>query len=640
MRTEASGVSHVHASVNNWVSGLPGIDASDKPAPAGQVRRTKTARTVDEVLYEHGTKRDRDRWVINPEVNHSMQYWDVVTILGLAFVAVVTPFEVALLETEVDFMFVLNRLIDVIFAVDLVLQFFVAYRMKTRYGHRLETRMKQIARHYLTTWFFVDFLSLIPYDMLGLLLQSDELQRARTLRITKLLRLIKLARVLRASRIFQRWETTLHINYNDLNLWTAIAMFGVGSHWIACMWALLATQANEGEDTWLTHAVPASGQQATLPSEIYLTSLYWSAMTVTSVGYGDVLPVNLTEQVVCVFLMFGSSFLWARVLSDIMNAIANGDTHKQQFRQTLDDLNYMMADQNLPGGMRRRLRTFFFQIKDLQRIQSFQGVIKQMSPALQGELALTVNEVWVRKVWYFDAHFDKLPPAFVVGVAGALQISVFAQQELFGEPWTLYILHRGLGVRSLKVLRSGSVWGEDFVLSRASHELLDTTQACALTFVEVASLTRESFNPLLERFPNVHRLIRKATVRIAVRAGILNEASRRRMKAQGRRSTGFLTFAGEDSQTCFFTRQTSKLSNYSEQERSDKKWRAVEQKQEQMQKQLDRLTDLMEQVLERLPQQQKSPASEPAAVFQGAEDATMLEEAEAMLQGAETSSYQ
>lgn len=618
MTTAASSTSPPHASVDNWVNGLPGIDASDKPAVTQQSSQQsrKTKKTIDDVLAASGTKRDTDRLVINPEVQPAMQYWDIATILGLAFVAVVSPFEVALLQTEINGMFVLNRLIDVMFAVDLVLQFFVAYRVKTRYGHRLETRMKNIARHYLATWFVIDFVSLIPYDLLGLIFQSPELQKAKTLRITKLLRLLKLARVLRASRIFQRWETVLAINYNELNLWKAMIMFGVGSHWIACMWALLATQADEGEETWLTHSVPASGQQATLPSEIYLTSLYWSAMTVTSIGYGDVLPVNLFEQVVCVILMFASSFLWARVLSDIMNAITNGDTHKLKFRQTLDDLNYMMADQNLPGGLRRRLRGFFFQVQNLQRVQSFQGVIEQMSPALQGELALTVNEVWVRKVWYFDAHFDALPPAFVVGVAGALHISVYAQQELFGEPWTLYILHRGLCVRSLRVLRSGSVWGEDFVLSLESHALVDNSQACALTFVEVASLTRDSFKPLLERFPHVQQLIRKATVRIAVRAGILTEATRRR-RIKGEASTSFLSFASPDSQfqPAVFCRQNSGLISLEDKENSNNILRSVEQKQEHMQKQLDKLTGLVEQVLERLPQRQQS-ASEPPAVSQ------------------------
>eukprot|EP00930_Biecheleria_cincta_P023788 TRINITY_DN17114_c0_g1_i2.p1 TRINITY_DN17114_c0_g1~~TRINITY_DN17114_c0_g1_i2.p1 ORF type:complete len:654 (+),score=76.26 TRINITY_DN17114_c0_g1_i2:135-2096(+) len=628
MRTDVSSASDARTSVNNWVNTLPGIDANDNKPPMRPTRRTKTTMPVDEVLTKHGAKRDRDRWVINPEVQQIMQYWDMTTILALAFVAVATPFEVALLETEVNLMFVLNRLTDAIFTVDLVLQFFVAYRVKTRYGHRLETRMRQIAKHYLTTWFIIDLVSVIPYDSLGLILQSPVLQRARTLKIIKLLRLIKLARVLRASRIFQRWETVMHINYNQLNLWTAIIMFGIGSHWIACMWSLLATQAEEGQRTWVDHAIPAAGDKATGPAEIYFTSMYWSAMTVTSIGYGDVLPVNLTERIACIFLMFGSSFLWARVLSDTMSAIANGDTHKLQFRQTLDDLNYMMADQKLPNGMRRRLRAFFFQTQDLQRVQSFQSVIQQMSPALQGELALTVNEVWVRKVWYLDTNFDKLPVEFVVGVAGALRIAVFAQQEFFGEPWTLYILHRGLCVRSMRILRSGSVWGEDFVLSLDSHDLINTLQVCALTFVEVASMTRASFKGILEKFPTVRQLIRKATVRIAVRAGILKEAERRKTTSAGRRSHGFLMFAGEDAPV--FDRHRSIAFSQQAADSTDDKLQAIEEKQEKMQKQLDKLTDLMERLVERVPQQfqQQMPAPmpcnpdawNPATMMQGVED--------------------
>ena len=43
--------------------------------------------------------------------------WDVLTMLCLIFTALVTPVEVAFLKTQIDTLFFINRVIDLIFVV-------------------------------------------------------------------------------------------------------------------------------------------------------------------------------------------------------------------------------------------------------------------------------------------------------------------------------------------------------------------------------------------------------------------------------------------------------------------------------------------------------------------------------------------
>ena len=51
------------------------------------------------------------------------------------------------------------------------------------------------------------------------------------------------------------------------------------------------------------------------PHRIYASALYFSVMTITSVGYGDVAatPFNAAEMAVCTFLMLTSSIIYAQV---------------------------------------------------------------------------------------------------------------------------------------------------------------------------------------------------------------------------------------------------------------------------------------------------------------------------------------
>lgn len=91
-----------------------------------------------------------NRWLIDPRTSMRVGYWDAVASLALVFTAIVTPFEVALIEDDgVTALFVINRLIDLIFIFDIGLQFFLITERGTGAGTYYLTKQKDIATHYL-----------------------------------------------------------------------------------------------------------------------------------------------------------------------------------------------------------------------------------------------------------------------------------------------------------------------------------------------------------------------------------------------------------------------------------------------------------------------------------------------------------
>ena len=47
------------------------------------------------------------------------------------------------------------------------------------------------------------------------------------------------------------------------------------------------------------------------PFAVYIWSLHWSVMTITSIGYGDFSPQRKSEYVVCIVCMFLGGIMWA-----------------------------------------------------------------------------------------------------------------------------------------------------------------------------------------------------------------------------------------------------------------------------------------------------------------------------------------
>ena len=92
-------------------------------------------------------------WIINPDSNRFSHVWQVMTNCALAFVALVTPLQVGLLEIRWDALFFITWCVDIIFMIDMVLQFITMYPRTTARGLELEYRPWKIAKHYLLTWF-------------------------------------------------------------------------------------------------------------------------------------------------------------------------------------------------------------------------------------------------------------------------------------------------------------------------------------------------------------------------------------------------------------------------------------------------------------------------------------------------------
>lgn len=75
-----------------------------------------------------------DRYIIDPRHSKFMRYWDICTVAALVFTAIFTPVEVSFLtppSTPWDGLFLINRLVDLVFITDFCLSFVLMYPVST-----------------------------------------------------------------------------------------------------------------------------------------------------------------------------------------------------------------------------------------------------------------------------------------------------------------------------------------------------------------------------------------------------------------------------------------------------------------------------------------------------------------------------
>ena len=529
-------------------------------------------------------QRDRDRvWVIDPRESMLLGLWDTITSLALVYTALVTPFEVGFLQpsTSIDGWFITNRLLDVIFLIDMALQFCVVYQQASERGSddvKFVTERRKIVRHYVFGWFPLDVASILPsaFDIIPLLQSSSttvdaspsgssdleaELlaEKLSGFRAIRALRLVKLVRLIRASRLISRWQARIGFSHSAITSGRIVLMMSLSAHWYACIFALQAVLHDDPAGTWLglqghcnnmpivlqlppgaplptpLQAFSIQCEHLTVPS-FYLAALSWSAMIITGLGGTDYYPSqDNVETIIVTALVVLGALMWAKVLATFCDLATNSDPSFLEYRQAIDDLNRFCRNHGFAPELKRRLRQYFQQRKHVMLAKSASGVIRKMSTSLQIEVVMLVHSHWLDHIWFLRGA----EPACLVQLALRMEPCVFSPGEL-PEDDHLYIIHRGIVAQGMRMLTSGKLWGEEMILPDGPSKQMAARVARCMTYVEVFSISRLVFFKVTAAFDNATRLVKRGATILKVRHGVVALVKSLRKKRDAGDGRGFL----------------------------------------------------------------------------------------------------
>lgn len=241
-------------------------------------------------------------------------------------------------------------------------------------------------------------------------------------------------------------------------------------------------------------------------------SFYFCTVVLTTVGFGDILPVNDLEVLWLILMMWVTGLTWAWVVANIVNVIANADLFGVTFNQTMDGLNILLRTRHVGNALRYRIRRHLYESQNVHRYRHQLITTTWLSAGLQGELAIQsgVDEV-MNSIWYLR----KLQPNIVVELALHFKPHLFSPNEFIMDQQSIFVICKGSCMKRGKLLGKGAVLGEDMIL--ASEHLKDTTMPRTLSFTEVNKLERSDLMDVCNKFPELDQKIRTSQKRLAVR---------------------------------------------------------------------------------------------------------------------------
>lgn len=324
---------------------------------------------------------------------------------------VFAPFEIAFSWwTPSLVMKVISRLVDVFCILDMLMNIFI---VPIKFG-RLVTRRRKIMMGYLKSWFALDVITNVPWD---LVFSSGESR--------KMIKALKLPKVLRLTRLFRVAREEAH------TLGTVFTISGILllAHYFACIWVAILIDCDEdrnsdpgsrqkcpdiapaytqglsvgmatlsGSDAWIRFVMEAS--QVSLAGAPANTDFVWN----TPPGVG----VELVAMSTCLigFCALGMLF------GNIARAMDKQDSHTRKFNERLQNVKAANRQHGLSKDIYSRARRHFHYVWSCGSDSSRDLLADQaLSVDLRRELAFSFYGDLLRKVPFLTKHRGELAEA-------------------------------------------------------------------------------------------------------------------------------------------------------------------------------------------------------------------------------------
>ncbi|KAK7134410.1 hypothetical protein R3I93_017732 [Phoxinus phoxinus] len=326
--------------------------------------------------------------------------WDWIILLLVLYTAVFTPYSAAFLLNELEEerrhtcgytcnpLNVVDVIVDVLFIIDIVITFRTTY---VNQNNEVVTHPKRIAIHYIKGWFLIDMVAAIPFDLLFFRSGSDE----TTATLIGLLKTARLLRLVRVARKLDRYS-----EYGAAVLFLLMCTFLLIAHWLACIWYAIGHVERPYMKTgWLDNLADQLGKPyndsdaSSGPSnqDKYITALYFTISSLTSVGFGNVSPNTNSEKLFSICVMLIGSLMYASIFGNVSAIIQRLYSGTTRYHTQLLRVKEFIRFHQIPGDLRLRLEEYFQHAWSYTNGINMNGVLRGFPECLQADICLHLN---------------------------------------------------------------------------------------------------------------------------------------------------------------------------------------------------------------------------------------------------------
>ncbi|XP_036748469.1 cGMP-gated cation channel alpha-1 isoform X2 [Manis pentadactyla] len=413
-----------------------------------------------------------------------------------------------------EYWLIFDYLSDIVYLLDMFVRTRTGYLEQ---GLLVKEKHKLIEIYKSSLQFKLDALSVVPTDLLYFILGWSYPE----------IRLNRLLRISRMFEFFQRTET--RTNYPNMFRISNLVMYIIIIiHWNACVYYSISKAIGFGNDTWVYPDVndPEFGRLA----RKYVYSLYWSTLTLTTIGETPP-PVKDSEYVFVVVDFLIGVLIFATIVGNIGSMISNMNAARAEFQARIDAIKQYMHFRNVSRDMEKRVIKWFDYLWTNKKTVDEREVLKYLPDKLRAEIAISVHLDTLKKV----RIFADCEAGLLVELVLKLQPQVYSPGDYICKKGDIgremYIIKEGKlavvaddGITQFVVLSDGSYFGEISILnikgSKAGNRR--TANIKSIGYSDLFCLSKDDLMEALTEYPDAKSMLEEKGKQILMKDGLLD----------------------------------------------------------------------------------------------------------------------
>ena len=375
----------------------------------------------------------------------------------------------------------------------------------------------------MKSWtFYFDILCILPLDFFYYLTGPNSLFRLN--------RLIKTWRLV---QFFHMAET--HTNFPNLvRVANLILYIIIIIHWNACAYFAISSAIGFGSDSWVY-------PDPTLPGnddfwKQYLTSFYWSTLTLTTIGDTEY-PVQPVEFLVCICDSMVGVLIFATIFGNVGAMINHMDAERETFQQKVDAVKRFMELRGITQDLQSRVVKWFDYTWNNKQSVDDKAALEYLPEKLRAEISIHVHMHTLRRV----SIFQDCEPGLLVELVLKLRLQVYSPGDYICRKGDIgkemYIIKRGRlqvvsedGKKVFVTLSDGAVFGEVSILNIAGNKTGNrrTAGVRSVGYSDLFCLSKNDLWEAIEEYPEAKKMLSEKGKQILRKDNLLDEETARR----------------------------------------------------------------------------------------------------------------